>query len=110
MGKKLIDQVTGNEIEIVTDGKWRPFKYGDEVPAKIRQSDFDWLNEDARFNSFICYRGRWYHLDEFMQFDDKSGPLAADGWHGYYNDSYSSGIVIKVANDGESYQIARFFC
>ena len=105
MAAKLIDQ-----FEIVTDNKWRPFKFGYEVPAKIKGNDFDWLEDDGAFDGFIFYRRRWYHLSEFMRIEDKSGPLAASGWHGYQCDSYSSGTVIKISEDGEQYKIARFYC
>ena len=96
--------------EIVTDHKWRSFKFGYEVPAKIRQSDFDWLEEGEEFDGFINYRGRWYHLSEFMRIEDKTSPLHVADWQGYHSDSYSSGTVIKVSPDGERYQIGKFFC
>jgi hypothetical protein len=58
-------------------------------------------SEDAKV--YFEYRGRWYHLDTFMQ-----TPLSTDYWDGYHclGGSEYSLIAIKLSDDGKSYQVA----
>jgi len=90
-GKKI------NGTTLITDHKYKPFKYRNEVPKKVLKSEFDWLDEDD-FDGFINYRGWWYHVSQFM----RGGP---PGWHGFHADSAFSGVVIKLSDDGEEYMI-----
>lgn len=93
-----------DRITIKTDRKWRSFKYRGEVPAGILTGQFDWLDAEEA-DGFIQYRGCWYHLSEFMRVD---GMPSLDGWHGYKNDSFFSGVVIKLSPDGEEYRIGTY--
>jgi hypothetical protein len=102
-------------IEIITDNKWKDLKYGHEVPEKVLNDQFDWLDEEERVGGygFIKYRGNWYHLSEFMCIekqhnDDDDGAFSS--WHGYKSDSFFSGVVIKVSDDGEGYKIGTYIC
>lgn len=83
-------------LTITSDHKWKQFKCRHEVPKAILTGQFDYLDEDA--DGFINYRGHWYHTSCFMS----GGP---EGWHGYHGDSYYSGVVIKLSQDGEEYMI-----
>jgi len=106
-------------LKIVTDNKWKHFKYGHEVPRKIRTADFDWLTDDKGVSDdlFIHYRRRWYHLSEFMCSTKKAVPTRLDErsidplaeWDGVMNDTFFSGVAIKVSSDGESYKICTFY-
>ena len=91
-------------MKIITDHKWKPFKYGNEVPAGVLSSHFGHLHEDDTFDGFLCYRRQWYHVSDFM--------CAPEGfpapWSGYSGDSYFSGVVIELSNDGESYRIGLY--
>jgi hypothetical protein len=93
-------------ITVKTNNHWHNFKYRDEVPAAILGSEFDYQDEDDSFDGFIQYRGNWYHLDGFMRMDSTS---ELSDWHGYASDSYFSGVVIRVSEDGEQYQIGTYF-
>ena len=93
-------------MKIRTNNRWRPFKYRNEVPAKILREQFDYQNSDDALDGFMQYRGRWYHVDEFLRIDNR-GPLAA--WSGYASDSFSSGIVIRVSDDGDQFQIGTYY-
>jgi hypothetical protein len=89
------------EFEIITNHHWRDFLYRNEVPEKVIRIDFDWLDDEV-FDGFIFYRHNYYHVSEFIrsiQFKD---------WHGCSPDSFFSGILIKLSDDGEQYQIATY--
>ena len=84
-----------------TDLKEKYFRYGHEVPASVIARQFDHLSEDEATGGFICYRKQWYHISDFMR-------CASDGWNGYSSDSFFSGTLIQLSNDGESYIIGTY--
>lgn len=90
-------------MEIITNNHWRQFKYGYEVPTDIIEWN-DHLNEDLASYGWINYRGHWYHASDFLQL----GGDDLDGWDGYSSDSVFSGVLIRLSDDGESYQIATY--
>ena len=99
------------EYTIRTNKHWRQFVYRYDVPAEALSSQFDWTDRDFKKNGdysdgFLCYRGTWYHLGDFMQ----GGLHADDTWHGHHGDSFFSGVLIRLSDDGEEYQIATYFC
>jgi hypothetical protein len=89
------------DITIKTDHKWKNFKYGYEVPRKVIDTQFDHLGDEAEADGFIHYRGRWYHITDFMVTENPN-------WDGYYADSAFSGVYIKVSPDGERYMIGTY--
>lgn len=96
-----------DKITIKTDRKWKKFKYRHEVPAHILERQFDYLTEDDETDGFFEYRECWYHTSEFMHVLKDMTPL--EGWDGYKNDSFFSGVVIKLSRDGEEYQVGTFY-
>jgi hypothetical protein len=95
---------------IKTDRKWKDFIYGYQLTEK-EKNDLDYRKwddpeDDCRSMSFFRYHGNIYDLGEIMRLDDKT---LFPGWHGYSSDTYFSGIVIKVSNDGERYQVGYYF-
>ncbi len=94
-------------LTIVTDNKWKPFKYSNEVPQKVLDDQFDYQNRENVCDGFICYRKTWYHLDTFMNLDrnDSFGKQ----WHGYHGHSYFSGVLIEISPCGEAYRIATYY-
>jgi hypothetical protein len=93
-------------MSIKTDNKWRYFKYGYELPAKVRKQ-FDWMvDEEYESSLFFRYKRHWYAVDEFM-----SVPRASEfhDWDGYHQDSYFSGTLIKISTDGERYKVGYFY-
>lgn len=94
-------------VRIITNRQWRPFLYREDVPAKILASQFDWTNEahekDGDYSDgFIHYRECWYHVGRFVR-----GGMP--GWDGAHGDSFFSGVVIRLATDGETYQIGTYY-
>lgn len=94
-------------MKVKTDNKWKHFKYGYEVPKKVLERQFDWLDKDESHDGFIHYRNTWYHLGEFMRMPP-GDPLCGK-WDGYIADSFFSGVFIKISKDGEEYQIGTFY-
>lgn len=88
------------KLKIRTNRHWREFKGWHDVPVKVL-CDFDWLGEDDRHDGFIHYKGYWYHVSQFER-------RSVDGWHGVHCDSFFSGVLIRLSDDGEQYQIATF--
>lgn len=85
-------------VTIKTNRQWRDLIYRADVPVKVLADQFEYLSEDEYSDGFFCYRGRWYHISEFMRIENNPD-LAA--WHGYASDSYFSGVLIKLSSDGE---------
>lgn len=96
------------DLKIKTDKKWKNFVYRHDVPAKILKNEFDWLNEEQE-DGFFKFLGTWYHTSMFMRLDDKDPKSPFKGWDGYHGDSYFSGVVIKLASDGEQYKVGRYY-
>jgi hypothetical protein len=87
-----------NDVTVKTNRHWREFLYGYDVPASVR-AEYDWLDSDAAVDGWIKYQGRYSHISDYLL-------TGLDGWDGFAGDSYFSGVAIRLANDGERYQIA----
>ena len=84
-------------MEVITNNHDRQFSYRTEVPAKVLESEFDWLSEDDGIDGFFRYHGQWYHLSEFER------SAAMPGYHAVHCDTYSSGC----AGDGSAGRLGR---
>ena len=80
---------------------------GAKRTAKLRQQ-FDYLTEtEFEDETFVEYKGYFYSLSDFM-----CTPSACDGfegWDGYHGDSYFSGVLIKLRDDGDVI-MGRYYC
>jgi len=93
-------------MDIITNKHWRQFKYEYEVPEEELEY-YDHLTEDfGRYDGWISYRDRWYHVSDFMRLDDRS-PFN-NNWHGYHSDSFFSGVLIELSDCGEMYRIGTY--
>ena len=92
-------------MEITTNNHWREFKYSYEVPTDVIEWK-DHLDEIDRHDGWINYRGHWYHISDFLRISNASDEMSE--WHGYSSDSFFSGVLIRLSDDGESYQIATY--
>ena len=101
-------------LELTTNNHERQFVTGHEVPMGVLRSQFDYMTADEQsFGSFLKYKGYWYSIGDFMRLPaviseiwDNGSPLRE--WHGYAADSYFSGVVIKISDDGETYRIGTY--
>ena len=93
-------------LKITTNNHERQFDCRCDVPADILSNQFDYLDADT-FDGFLKYRGHWYHTSCFMRFG-YPGTVPFQGWQGYSSDSFFSGVLIKLSDDCETYQIATY--
>lgn len=92
-------------MKIITNNKPRQMVYGYELPDSAK-SDFDYLDpSEFEMHDFAKYKGNYYDVSEFMRVPDAS---AFAGWDGYSNDSYFSGVLIKMV-DSETVILGRYF-
>lgn len=80
------------------------------TPAERERFDYlDWSAIDAGRDSasFVRYKGHLYCLDEFTRLD--GGELQRAGWHGASADSFFSGVLIRLCDDGES-AVMAWYC
>ena len=63
-------------------------------------NDFDWLEDLEESCSFFSYRGTIHHLGNFLHVNAESGSEFY-GWHGAEADTYFSGTLVKVLDDGQ---------
>ena len=97
---------------IRTDHKWKNLRYRYEVPSRALTAKFDYQDaseESGVTDGFFCYLGIWYHLDEFTRLDCMTEDSPFSGWDGYAGDSFFSGVLIKLSEDGEQYQVGRYY-
>ena len=99
--KKVIDGIT-----ITWSNNWQEIKYSHEVPKKIL-AEYDWLKEEDKSTGWVKYNKTWHHLSDFMRLD-KNSPFG-DEWHGYHSDSYFSGILIKISDDGDGVILGSYY-
>ena len=85
-------------IEITTNHNRREFLGRHEVPEEVLAGELDWT-DDTDSGSYICYRGFWYHIAQFMRAPH------IEGWDGIHTDSFFSGVVIALTDDGDTYKI-----
>lgn len=102
--RSLLRRLPWEGVRVTTNYQWRPFVYAFDVPTDVLADQFDY-HDDEVFDGYFQYHGTWYHLDQFMCVP--AGVFPAP-WQGYLNDSMSTGVVIRVADDGETYQVGYF--
>jgi len=97
-------------IQIKTNNQFRKIVYGYEIfeNNKIRK-EFDYLNDEEFIaTDFICYRGHWYSLGDFMRVENEAtGDFA--GWDGYLSDTFFSDVLIKLSDDLDSVKMGTFY-
>ena len=92
-------------LQIITNNHERQFRYRYEVPTEVLESQFDYQNEDETTGGFFEYKGCWYHLDQFMRIPGGPG---FEGWDSASADSFFSGVLISLSDDGETYRVGTY--
>jgi hypothetical protein len=93
-----------SEITIRTNGQYRPVLCWEDLTVK-EQGEYD--IETFYNSSFFRYRGWVYTLEDFMCIGKDSG--FGDGWDGYHNDSFFSGVLVKYSRCGDAVKVATYF-
>jgi hypothetical protein len=100
--KKEIDGIT-----FISDCKEKLFLYRHEVPEKVLKDQFSHL-DDIESDTFLKYRGYYYHISDFMLVAAES---KLQPWEGYISDSFFSGVLIRLPEyKTETYIIGRYYC
>ena len=93
-------------MHIISNNQWRFTVDWWDLTEK-EQKDFDW--EGAEEDTYFRYRGQVYNLSNFMRIEENH-PLHCLNWHGYSGESYFSGKIIKLSDDGEAVIVGRYTC
>ena len=92
-----------SEIKVITNNQPRDILSGLELPAKYRK-EFDYLSDDKFYEeSFFIYKGQAYSIGEFTRTAD------FPNWHGSLGDSYFSGVLVRIIDDGEAVIVGRYY-
>ncbi len=81
------------------------------TPKEREQFDYlDWeaIDDGRDSASFVRYKGWTYDLGGFTT-TGNGGEMSNAGWHGAHGDSYFSGILIKLVDDGERAIMGRYY-
>lgn len=123
MSRQVIEKDNG-KITIVSNYQWRELIYGFQLEKKERAwalKEYDYLSDEpdpdcpdngSRFdnNQFFRYKGELRSLDQYMRMDKQMSAAFGGKWNGYSNNTYSSGELIRISDDGEGVQVGRFYC
>ena len=88
-------------VAITTNHHVREFLYMWDVPYDVLCDQFEHLDSFEATTGFFKYRGWWYHVSDFM-----GTPM--EGWDGAAPDSFFSGVLIKLHDDGETYTVGTY--
>lgn len=93
-----------SEVTIITNNQPRDILRGFQLPKKYRK-EFDYLTDEEYVDQeFFVYKKQPHSLSEFMRTENFKN------WDGYSSDSFFSGVLIRVVNDGDSVIVGRYYC
>jgi len=97
-------------MQITTNHQPRELISAFELPTanyKELRKEFDYL-DDRDFESamFFTYKGQIYCLADFMRLDS----YIPGNWQGVINDTYFSGILIKIVDSCQSVVVGTYIC
>jgi len=78
---------------------------GYQLPDDVKE-DYNWL-DIIDTELFVVYNDNYYWIGEFMRVDVGQNE-AFEGWDAYLNETAFSGLVIKMSDDNDLYEIGRF--
>jgi hypothetical protein len=96
-------------MKVTTNNQPRDVIEAHELTLKERE-EFDYINWKAvergeESPEFFRYKGELYDLGEFFT---ARTLWPTEEWDGYQSDTYFSGTVVKLSNDGETVIVGRF--
>lgn len=98
-------------IKIISNNQPRRILYGFELPESTR-NEFDYLNdEEYSDRAFFRYKGQYYDIGDAMRINPSDSFNCApemNQWHGYYGESFFSGVLIKIV-DSDSIIVGRYY-
>lgn len=97
-------------MNIVTNNHYRQLISWDDLTPK-EQEDFDF--SDKKQSDYFRYKGIVYTLADFCHISFpvscKTGEKPFEGWDSWHNDSFFSGILIKISDCGEMVKCGWFY-
>ena len=96
----MMTQRQSPPVEIITNHVPRATLRWDELTDKERR-EFDYIDTPDRqdWAVFFRYRGWTYCLDAFTVLSGATDEFKV--WDGYCSESYYSGVVVRLVDDGE---------
>ena len=97
------------DLVITTNNHWREFLHGADLPASVRD-EFDYLDDQAlECNLFAKYKGEFYDVSSFITLsNDRDDTTAMASWHGAAAMSWYCGVLIRISDDNERYQVGTY--
>lgn len=100
-------------MKIITNNQWREIIFGHELTPTERK-EYDTLLDELDEQEFFRYRGHVYYLGDFMNLHNKvyTSSWQEDtfkGWDGIGHQSYDSGVLVKLGEDGENVMVGRYY-
>lgn len=91
-----------SDLKIITNNVPRDLLTGLDL-TEAELANFDYLDDPESNSGFFRYRGVVYNLDHFTR-----SPIPE--WDGIYNDSYFSGILVRLVDDTERVIVGLALC
>ena len=88
-------------MKIITNHHYRLTLYWHEL-TEAEQNDLRGLYNTIEDSTFFRYRGHVYDLGDCMK-TESNEELSA--WHGYFNESFFSSVLVRYSDDCESVKI-----
>lgn len=94
---------------ITTNNVPRWLEYGHEL-SDAERKEFDYLEGDSLDNNlFFRYKGQVYDLNEFVRLNDINPNTGLfKGWHAIKNETFFSGLIIKITDDSEQVIVGMY--
>jgi hypothetical protein len=96
--------------KVITDDNGTIKIYGNGHARELEYRVPDWMDEEDETEQSFIYKGHVYFLSEFLNTHNPvyfSGPDWMKEFDGYNNDSFFSGILIKLIGD-EAVQVYTY--
>lgn len=87
-----------SNITVKTNNQVRELLASDEIPSKVMESEFDYVDSDDLSPRFFKYKGEYYDSHEFVVVS-KNAPEEFAGWEGQHSESAFSGLLLKFPED-----------
>lgn len=96
-------------MKVTTNNIPRPMVCLADLPAKT-QLDFDYVREQGDYSErFVQYKGCWYDVYDSQSVTRELGFNQFKGWHGVVSDSFFSGVLFKLVDDGDSVIVGSYY-
>jgi len=102
-----------SELTITTNNHYREILNAFELTKKhqkeMRATDEEMRKYEEDGIQFVVYQGYPHRLDDFMRIDfySNNSPFPSF-WHGHASDSFFSGLLIHISDDGDGVIVGRY--